>query len=252
MQLIILGMHRSGTSSVTRLLNLAGAWFGEPGDATGANEENPRGFWERRDVREVCDGLLHDAGFDWWRLDGFAVGRLPKDSVERRREAMAAVVDRLAPHAPWVIKEPRLCLLLPALLPVLDDPVCVHVTREPLEVAHSIEARNGLPVTAGLALWEMYTVRALEASSGLRRLHVRHEDVMADPVGTTWSQSQVRYYIFALLFVMFDVEAVFIFPWATRLETYGVFGLIEMFIFIFVLLLGLVYAWRKGIVRPEP
>ena len=49
-----------------------------------------------------------------------------------------------------------------------------------------------------------------------------------DPVGTGWSQSQIRYYIFALLFVMFDVEAVFIFPWAIRLEAYGVFGLVEM------------------------
>ncbi|MGB3412278.1 MAG: NADH-quinone oxidoreductase subunit A [Microthrixaceae bacterium] len=70
-----------------------------------------------------------------------------------------------------------------------------------------------------------------------------------DPVGTMWSQSQVRYYIFALLFVMFDVEAVFIFPWATRLEAYGYFGLLEMFIFIGVLLLGLVYAWRKGVLK---
>ena len=70
-----------------------------------------------------------------------------------------------------------------------------------------------------------------------------------DPVGLGWSQSQVRYYIFALLFVLFDVEAVFIFPWATRLEVYGYFGLIEMFIFIFVLVLGLVYAWRKGVLK---
>jgi NADH-quinone oxidoreductase subunit A len=51
------------------------------------------------------------------------------------------------------------------------------------------------------------------------------------------------------LFVMFDVEAVFIFPWATRLEAYGAFGLVEMFIFIFILFLGLVYAWRKGVLR---
>ncbi len=71
----------------------------------------------------------------------------------------------------------------------------------------------------------------------------------ADPVGTMWSQSQVRYYIFALLFVMFDVEAVFIFPWATQLEFFGTFGLIEMFIFIAILLLGLVYAWRKGVLK---
>jgi NADH-quinone oxidoreductase subunit A len=70
-----------------------------------------------------------------------------------------------------------------------------------------------------------------------------------DPIGDMWSQSQVRYYIFALLFVMFDVEAVFIFPWATQLEVLGVFGLVEMSIFIFVLLLGLIYAWRKGVLR---
>ncbi|HKY16789.1 MAG TPA: NADH-quinone oxidoreductase subunit A [Microthrixaceae bacterium] len=71
----------------------------------------------------------------------------------------------------------------------------------------------------------------------------------SDAIGADWSQSQVRYYIFALLFVMFDVEAVFIFPWATQLETYGSFGLVEMFVFIFILLLGLVYAWRKGVLR---
>jgi NADH-quinone oxidoreductase subunit A len=70
-----------------------------------------------------------------------------------------------------------------------------------------------------------------------------------DPVGGGWSQSQVRYYIFALLFVMFDVEAVFIFPWAVLLNALGVFGLVEMIVFIVILTLGLVYAWRKGVLR---
>jgi NADH-quinone oxidoreductase subunit A len=70
-----------------------------------------------------------------------------------------------------------------------------------------------------------------------------------DPVGDGWSQSQVRYYVFALLFVIFDVEAVFIFPWATQLERYGTFGLVEMAIFIAPLFLGLIYAWRKGVLR---
>src|SRR4051812_4369171 len=70
-----------------------------------------------------------------------------------------------------------------------------------------------------------------------------------DPVGFGWSQSQVRYYIFALLFVLFDVEAVFLFPWAIQLEIYGTFGLVEMGIFIVVLALGLLYAWRKGVLR---
>ena len=70
-----------------------------------------------------------------------------------------------------------------------------------------------------------------------------------DPVGAGWSQSQIRYYLFALLFVMFDVEAVFIFPWALRLEEYSVFGLVEMAVFIVILAVGLLYAWRKGVLR---
>ena len=70
-----------------------------------------------------------------------------------------------------------------------------------------------------------------------------------NPVGEGWSQSQIRYYVFALMFVVFDVEAVFIFPWAVELERYAGFGLVEMGIFVFVLLLGLVYAWRKGVLR---
>jgi NADH-quinone oxidoreductase subunit A len=64
-----------------------------------------------------------------------------------------------------------------------------------------------------------------------------------------FGQSNVRYYVYALLFVMFDVEAVFIFPWAVRLESLGTFGLIEMIVFIIILALGLVYAWRKGVLR---
>jgi NADH-quinone oxidoreductase subunit A len=70
----------------------------------------------------------------------------------------------------------------------------------------------------------------------------------SDPVGG-WGQSNVRYYIYALLFVIFDVEAVFIFPWAVDLESLDVFGLVEMTIFIVLLALGLVYAWRKGVLR---
>jgi NADH-quinone oxidoreductase subunit A len=70
----------------------------------------------------------------------------------------------------------------------------------------------------------------------------------SDPVGG-WGQSNVRYYVYALLFVMFDVEAVFIFPWAVELERLGTFALVEMVIFIVVLTLALVYAWRKGVLR---
>jgi NADH-quinone oxidoreductase subunit A len=70
----------------------------------------------------------------------------------------------------------------------------------------------------------------------------------SDPVGG-WGQSNVRYYVYALLFVMFDVEAVFIFPWAIELESLGTQALISMIVFIVILALGLVYAWRKGVLR---
>lgn len=70
-----------------------------------------------------------------------------------------------------------------------------------------------------------------------------------DPVGIGWSQSQIRYYVFALLFVIFDVEAVFIFPWAASIERYGAFGLVVMLAFIILLLDGLLYAWKRGLLR---
>ncbi|MCE2854226.1 MAG: NADH-quinone oxidoreductase subunit A [Ilumatobacteraceae bacterium] len=94
----------------------------------------------------------------------------------------------------------------------------------------------------------------LGLSALLRPNRPTREKLMAyesgvDPVGEGWSQSQIRYYVFALLFVIFDVEAVFIFPWATQLERYAGFGLVEMGVFVAVLLLGLVYAWRKGVLR---
>ena len=72
-----------------------------------------------------------------------------------------------------------------------------------------------------------------------------------DPVGTGWSQTYVRYYIFGLLFVIFDVEAVFIFPWALEAGRFGWFGLIEIAAFILILVLGLVYAIRKGVLKWE-
>jgi NADH-quinone oxidoreductase subunit A len=70
-----------------------------------------------------------------------------------------------------------------------------------------------------------------------------------DPVGDMWAQVHVRYYLFALLFVIFDIEAVFLFPFATRAEVYGGFGFVEMGVFIIILALALVYAWRKKVLR---
>ena len=64
-------------------------------------------------------------------------------------------------------------------------------------------------------------------------------------MGGRWGQFNFRYYMYALLFVIFDVEVVFIFPWAVRFNTLGLFALIEMLVFILILVLGWAYAWRK-------
>lgn len=70
-----------------------------------------------------------------------------------------------------------------------------------------------------------------------------------DPIGRGWAQSNVRYYIFALLFVIFDVEAVFLFPWAIIFESLGTQAFVEMIIFIGILALALLYAIKKGVLE---
>lgn len=70
-----------------------------------------------------------------------------------------------------------------------------------------------------------------------------------DPVGEGWSQTQIRYYIYAFLFVIFDVESVFLFPWAPIIERLGMQGVVEMAIFVFILALGLLYAYRKRVLQ---
>lgn len=70
-----------------------------------------------------------------------------------------------------------------------------------------------------------------------------------EPIGDAMVQFNVRYYLFALLFVIFDVETVFLYPWAVAFDKLSVFALIEMVIFIFMLVVGLAYAWKKKVLQ---
>ncbi len=67
--------------------------------------------------------------------------------------------------------------------------------------------------------------------------------------GETWVRFRIQYYIYALMFVVFDIETVFLFPWAVSYAGLGAFALVEMAIFLVILLVGLVYAWAKGVLR---
>ncbi len=72
-----------------------------------------------------------------------------------------------------------------------------------------------------------------------------------DPVGGDWAQAQIRYYVYAYLYALFAVESVFLFPWAVIFDRpgFGTAAIVEMAIFVAVLTLGLLYAWRKGVLR---
>src|SRR5262245_1699797 len=133
MQIVVLGPHRSGTSLVTRLINLMGAYFGDESDAIDTAEDNPKGFWERKDVVEADDAILRAFGCAWddlfeWNFDAPA-SSLPADV----QTTVRAAIERLDQHATWVVKDPRLCLTLPFWRPYLSRPVRVVVSRDPGE-----------------------------------------------------------------------------------------------------------------------
>ena len=69
------------------------------------------------------------------------------------------------------------------------------------------------------------------------------------PVGQSWSQFNIRFYVFALCFVIFDIETIFLVPWALVFKSIGPVAFVEMAVFVGVLLIGLAYAWRKGALR---
>lgn len=184
MQIFVLGMHRSGTSALARLLNLSGCEFGPPEAVMPPDVDNPLGFWERLDAYELHEWLLGTCGCAWDRplaFDPFAIAASARDAF---RERAVRIRDSFPSGRPWFLKDPRLCLTLPLWRPLVTQAVCVHILRHPLEVASSLAARNGLPIQVGLALWELHLVRARRSAEGLPWIGIRHGDLLVDPVGT--------------------------------------------------------------------
>ena len=70
-----------------------------------------------------------------------------------------------------------------------------------------------------------------------------------ETVGKSWVRFNFRYYFFALLFVVFDIQVVFLYPWAVHFNQLRVFGLVEMLAFVLIVVVGFVYAWRKGVLQ---
>ena len=95
MQIVVLGMHRSGTSALCGLLNLAGVYFGREGEFIQTKDENPKGFWERKDVRRLNDEILHSLGSDWSEI-----------STLEQEKLSGKVLEKVANHlpAPWLAR----------------------------------------------------------------------------------------------------------------------------------------------------
>ena len=104
-------------------------------------------------------------------------------------------------------------------------------------------------VAGALLVLVAFTAARLVAPHHPTRNKLTTYECGIDPVGEGWSQSQIRYYIYGFLFVIFDVESVFIFPWARVFVSLGYTAVVEMTVFILILAVGLLYAWRKGVLR---
>ncbi|MEA1051614.1 sulfotransferase [Lamprobacter modestohalophilus] len=185
MQLIVLGMHRSGTSAVTRMINMMGAYLGAEGGFQSASDSNPKGHWERVDVMQFNDALFRPVSASWWQLSRFNSASIPAEARADFEKKARNLILNLDAHRPWVLKDPRLCVLFPCWRPLLEVPVILHVFRQPIQIAQSLQQREGFPLPFGIALWERHLRDALNSSRGLPRLAVRHEDMLADPVATT-------------------------------------------------------------------
>lgn len=103
-------------------------------------------------------------------------------------------------------------------------------------------------VGIGIVLFTFFLSSLLRPKNPYKEKNQNYE-CAEKPIGDSWIRFNNRFYIFALIFVIFDVEAVFLFPWAVAFGQLGLFALIEVILFIFILLFGLYYAWKRGVLK---
>lgn len=183
--ILILGMHRSGTSALTRALNMMGAYVGETKDLLPAHPiDNPSGYWERTRLVIEHDRFLAECGYAWNRLANFDLRRIDAEHRENLAARLQRILDAIAaPDAPLLFKDPRLCVLLPIWHTLLDEPVHIVAVRDPCEIAASLlESHRGTYTSHFLlALWEKYLRTALEELRGRQVLFVSYSRLLAEP-----------------------------------------------------------------------
>ncbi|MGF6371289.1 hypothetical protein OKW40_004039 [Paraburkholderia sp. RAU6.4a] len=183
---VVLGMHRSGTSVITRAMETMGAEFGDnlmPAVA-GVND---KGFFEDLDVYAINIELLKAAGADWHSLAPIDFGRIEKSQCDALRSRAIQVLRGKCRNKIFALKDPRIARLMPFWQPVFDGlgiPIIyVIAIRNPISVSRSLEKRDHFPWEKSHLLWLAHTVLALQATSGTRRVLVDYDRLMEEPRG---------------------------------------------------------------------
>ena len=176
-------MHRSGTSATAHTLVELGLSTSRD-DLIAAGPYNERGYWESQTVSRFDEGVLRQLGGTWSAPPLAPAGwEATEDAaMEELRSIAAELAADMVPRMPTVMKDPRLCLTLPLWRSVLShEPAAVLVFRDPLEVALSLQERDGFPLTLGLALWHRYVRESLRSVVGLPVLVVEYAAMLDDP-----------------------------------------------------------------------
>jgi len=188
--ILVLGMHRSGTSAFARVLNLLGAQL--PSNLLSPMEDNPKGFWESYDLEELHEEFLAEAGSSWHDWRSFDMHRLFSAAGDSYRRRLAELLRRDFSQASLcVIKDPRICRFVPLWLDALRDchiePLPLIPLRNPLEVVKSLARRNGFPHSASYLLWLRHVLESERSTRGMRRCFVSFDELLAD-----WEKAALR------------------------------------------------------------
>lgn len=167
---------------LTGLINGLGVSVGDLEDFDPPSPENPSGFWEHIEVRKANESLLASFGCEWDKVVGWRGEEIEQSVFEYFEQSARTIIKRIDDQAPWVIKDPRLCLTAKYWASLLRAPRFVWIVRDPLEVAISLRQRNDFPIDVGLALWEVYNQSVVDFLGRNNQIHlVDYVDVIESP-----------------------------------------------------------------------
>jgi len=206
---LVVGMHRSGTSALTRTLSLRGAAL--PRRILRPAPDNKAGFWEPREIVAIHDALLASAGSSWHDVDDLPRSWFVSNSAGLFRERLvAALREDFGRASLLVVKDPRICRLVPLWLAVLEEfgaePLFVIPIRHPLEVAASLEQRNGFAAAKSLLLWLGHFLAVERDTRGFRRSFVAYHDLLSDWRGVVDRIGRDLHILWPRRSVAFDLE----------------------------------------------